>query len=112
MVRKGGSRGYVVVRPVTWHIGKKNSGWIFTVEAGREFESSVPWFARWLLSQDDPYFLKAAAIHDKLIEEGYRRPFCDAEWLDAARSVKAPKLKREAGHIAMRMRLFVKGLFQ
>ena len=107
--KKGGSRGYVVTREVVWEIGKKGSGWIFKVEVGREFESSVPPLLHWVLSPDDPHFLKPAAIHDKLIEEGYRRPFADAEWLDAARSVHAPRLKRELGSIAMRLRMFLKG---
>ena len=108
--KQGGSRGWIVVKQVNWEIGKKGSDWDFHVEVGREFESSVPWFLKWVLDPNDPYFLKAAAIHDKLIEEGYRRPFCDAEWLDATRSVKAPKLKRELGNIAMRLRLFFKHL--
>lgn len=104
---KGGNRAYTVDADFDWPIGKVGSPWVLTVPAGFEFESSVPLLLRWVLSPNDPRFLKAAAIHDYLLEHGYSRPFSDAEWLDAARSVHAPRLKRELAFITIRSR----GLF-
>lgn len=90
---KAGSRGYVTVRAFDWWIGKENSGWVLTVPAGREFESSVPRLFRWFFSPDDPYFLKAAATHDMLLESGYRQAFADSQWFEAALSDHAPPFK-------------------
>lgn len=89
----GGTRGYVTAQPVEWWIGKKNSGWLLVVPAGREFESSVPRILQWLWSPDDPLFLKAAVIHDMLLEEGYRPAFADSQWFEAALSDHAPRLR-------------------
>jgi hypothetical protein len=104
--RKGGARGYVTTAPVEWWIGKRNSMWLLTVPAGREFESSVPWFLNWLFSPDDPFFLKSAAIHDMLLEEGFRRAFADSQWFEAAMSEHAPGLRTWAAYTAMRTRRF------
>ena len=84
MFQKGGSRGWVTTRDITWHIGKKQSGWMLIVPAGREFESSVPWWLTWLLSRDDPRLLLAAVVHDDLLESGHRAFFAAGEWYDAA----------------------------
>ncbi|SMX29155.1 hypothetical protein TRP8649_03288 [Pelagimonas phthalicica] len=104
--KKGGARGYVTAQPVPWQIGKKDSGWELLVPAGREFESSVPRQLGWLFSPDDPYFLKAACIHDYLIECGYRRAFADSQWFEAALSEQAPELRARLAYLAMRLRLF------
>lgn len=121
--KKGGSRGYVTTQKVDWWIGKKGSGWLFTVPAGREFESSVPtlkWRGsplkrfqpfHWVFSPDDPFFLKSAAIHDMLLEEGYRVAFADSQWFEAALSVHAPQGRTWLAFIAMRGRRFGKWLF-
>lgn len=106
--QRGGSRGYVVVKPVVWHLGKKNSGFVITVPVGREFESSVPKLFRWVWSKDDPKFLKSAAIHDYLLEEGYRKDFADSQWFEAALSEHAPKNKTEMVRTGMRFRRWVK----
>lgn len=106
---KGGSRGYVTTRPRLWESGWKGSGHLITVPEGFEFESSVPRLLKWVISPDDPYFLWAACLHDYLIEVvKARRPFCDSQWLEAARSDKAPALKREFAYIGMRVRMLVK----
>lgn len=100
----GVNRRYVVTRDLHWHIGKKGSGWILTVPVGREFESSVPRWLWWCFSPDDPNFLKSAAIHDMLLEEGYRKQFADTQWIEAARSNHAPVLRSEIAFRLMRIR--------
>lgn len=87
----GGARGYITRQTVAWGIGKKGSPWVLTIPPGREFESSVPRLARWIVSPDDPRFLRSALIHDHLLEAGYRPFFAAGEWYDAALSEGAPR---------------------
>lgn len=108
---KGGARGYVTTRPLRWWIGKKESGWLLVVPAGREFESSVPRGLWWVLSPDDPYFLKAACIHDTLLEEGYRLWFSDSQWFEAALSEHAPLRKAIPAWLGMVLRRFLRWAF-
>lgn len=92
---------YYLTSDLKWEVGKKHSGLTITIEESFEFESSVPKWLRWLWSPDDPYFLKAAAIHDWLLENGYRPAFAAGEWHDAAKSVHAPKIRRLFGFMAV-----------
>ena len=78
-----------------------------TVPQGREFESSVPRWLWWAFSPDDPFFLKAACIHDTLLEDGYRQAFADSQWFEAAMSEHAPPLRTWLAYCAMRGRRFV-----
>ncbi len=104
--RLGGSRGYIVVRELRWDVGRKGSSWVFLVPVGTEFESSVPRLLTWVFPPDDPYFLKAAAIHDCLLEAGYRHAFADSQWFEAALSDHAPPLRVWVAYFAIRWRRF------
>lgn len=105
--RKGGPRDYVTTRPLSWAIGKKRSGWTLRIPAGRAFESSVPRLARWFFPPDDPFFLKAALVHDVLLEDGFRPAFADSQWFEAALSVHAPELRTWVAYGFMRSRRFL-----
>ena len=94
MFERGKIRRFRVLTSVEWEVGRKGSGDWVTIPAGREFESSVPWWARWFLRRDDPRFLLAAAVHDYMLESGrYGRAQAAAEWYDAAKAGKAPLWK-------------------
>lgn len=110
--KKGGSRGYITVEPVTWHLMWKGSPFILEIEAGREFESSVPFSLRWLWSPDDPFFLKAALIHDVLLEKGSRGFEADSQWRAAALSDDAPALKTGLAYFGMIIRRFGQWVFK
>ena len=105
---KGGSRGYVTTQDVLWSIGVKNGPHVITIPAGREFESSVPKWLQWLWSPDDPFFLKSALVHDHLLESGWRRQSADAQWYEAALSVKAPLWKTRFAYLGMVIRRFTR----
>jgi len=104
--RKGGARDYTTTMDMHWDIGKRGSGWVLRIPAGREFESSVPRCLCWVFSPDDPHFLKAALIHDTLLERGYRHAFADSQWFEAALSEHAPIMRAWAAYTAMRLRRF------
>ncbi|WP_282094297.1 DUF1353 domain-containing protein [Epibacterium ulvae] len=109
--KRGGPRGYITTKEVQWDIGKKASGWVLTIPAGTPFESSVPPVLRWAFSPHDPYFLKAALIHDTLLETGYRRAFADSQWFEVALSVHAPMLRTWIAYHGMRARRFLQWAF-
>ncbi len=104
--RKGGARGYVSTKTVTWHLMWKGSPYILTIPPGREFESSVPRSLQWLWSCDDPYFLKAALIHDVLLENGARGFEADSQWRAAALSEQAPAIRTGVAYFGMINRRF------
>lgn len=110
--KKGGPRGYITTRPLPWKIGRKDSEWEFVVPVGKEFESSVPAALRWVFDPDDPFFLKSAAIHDTLLETGYRQAFADSQWFEAALSVHANATRTWLAYSAKRARRFWKWVFQ
>lgn len=102
--KKGGSRGWVTTRPVIWRIGKKDSEWKLEIPAGREFESSVPWYLMWAQNPDDPYFLLSACVHDVLLETGNKTDFADSQWLEAAMKVGAERRRRNIISFFMKIR--------
>ncbi|MGR3435278.1 MAG: DUF1353 domain-containing protein [Shimia sp.] len=79
----------------------KGSPFVLTIPVGREFESSVPRALQWLWSPDDPYYLKAALIHDHLLEQGSRYIEADSQWFAAALSVGAPPVRTAIAYALM-----------
>ena len=65
---------YLVEVPISFDLGLKNSGFTYVVPKGFLFEVSVPKGLRWVLSPHNPKYLKAAAIHDHMLESGWDRP--------------------------------------
>lgn len=66
-------RKYITVRPLSWELGRKESGYIVTVPRDYVFDVSIPWFARWIFDPHDPAYLKAAALHDCLLDRQWER---------------------------------------
>lgn len=107
---KGGARGYTTTRTVTWNLMWKGSPFILTIEPGRSFESSVPRSLQWFWSPDDPYYLKAALIHDVLLESGSRWIEADSQWFAAALSEHAPPIKTALAWSGMILRRLIQWL--
>lgn len=59
--------------PIAWEVGKVGSGWLFTVPAGTMFDVSIPRVFWPILDPRDPRFLKAAALHDEMLRQGFDR---------------------------------------
>lgn len=99
---RGTTRRWATAFPLVWDVGTKGSGFQITIPAGTEFESSVPWFARWIIGRDDPRFLLAALVHDHLLESGiYGRPQAAAEWYDGAMAADAPPLRAKLAFVGI-----------
>lgn len=64
----GGIR-YRLTAALIWRIGNQ-FGPVYRVPKGFEFEVSVPRLLRWIVSPHDHRFLKAAALHDHMLETG------------------------------------------
>lgn len=102
MFARGETRRWRSTRDVIWHIGRAKSGRVITIPAGREFESSVPWWAWWIIGRDDQRFLLAALVHDFLLEERiYGRTQAAAEWRDGALAGGAPLYLANAAFVAV-----------
>jgi hypothetical protein len=102
MFERGTSRRWRSSAPVDWEIGRQGSGRWITIPAGRQFESSVPWWAWFFISRDDPRFLLAALVHDHMLEAGlYGRPQAAAEWYDGALAGGAPRWKAKLAYVAV-----------
>lgn len=82
----GKTRDYVTLKDIDWTVGGKHSDHIVTIPHGFQFESSVPWFLRWIVSPYNEKFLLSACIHDYLLEEKkYESLAAAAEWHSAAK---------------------------
>ncbi|WP_284262452.1 DUF1353 domain-containing protein [Roseicyclus amphidinii] len=90
-------------QPLVWEVGRKGgTGLRVTIPAGTEFESSVPWWARWWIDPDDPRYLLAALVHDYLLEAGvYGRAQAAAEWYDGALAGGAPGWQARSAFVAV-----------
>ncbi len=110
--RKGGARGYVTTAPVYWHLMWKGSPYVLDIPVGREFESSVPRTLQKVWSPDDPKYLKAALIHDVLLERGSRPFEADSQWRAAALSERAPPFRTGVAYAGMVLRRYLQWMFR
>lgn len=86
---------YRTTEPIDWELWEKGSGDWFTVPAGTVFDVSIPLFLRWAFDPHDRRFLKAAALHDTMLESG----------IDRLRSAAEFNLALKADGVGMRRRL-------
>lgn len=103
-----GAGRHRVTRAFIWSVGKKHSKWMLWIPEGFEFDSSVPRWLRPVFPPNDPWFLKAACVHDMLLAEGFRFAFADSQWFEAALSVGAPKLRTWTAYTLMRIHRFLR----
>ena len=88
----GGGR-YRLTSSIVWRIGSA-TGPVYVVPVGFEFDVSVPWLLTWLFSPDDPRFFKAAALHDKMLADGWSRITAGAEFHNALAADGVPVWQR------------------
>jgi hypothetical protein len=84
---------YTTTSPLTWGIGREG-GPPITVPPGFAFDVSVPPGLRWWASPHDPRYLRAAAIHDWLLTDGWWRVTAGAVFLEALRADGVGRTRR------------------
>lgn len=85
---------FVVMKPLCWEIGKLGSELFVVVPFGTEFDVSVPRALHWFVRPDDPRFMKAAALHDYTLSNGWDRVAAAALFSDGLKADGVGKVKR------------------
>lgn len=91
---------YRLERDLVWRIGHVD-GPTYVVPAGFTFEVSVPRALQWLYDPHDRRMLKAAALHDHMLEAGWSRITAGAEFHNALKADEVPAWRRLAALIAV-----------
>jgi hypothetical protein len=92
---------YVTTRAIRWQIGRVGSGHIYTVWPGYRFDVSIPWWARLVFDPHDARYLKAACLHDHMLEAGWDRVTAGAIFHQALRADGVPAWRRLAMWLAV-----------
>lgn len=99
--RRVGGTDYVVVEAFRVEIGRRGSGLWVEVPEGVTFNVSIPgWLHRWL-SPHDARFLRAAAVHDQLLFEGWDRLTAGAVFAKLLEPERVPSHLRMAMWLAV-----------
>lgn len=96
-----GGGDYLTDADLRWDLGKKGSGLTYTVSADFRFDVSVPRILQWAFNPNDRRFLKAAALHDHMLESGWSRIESAAVFHEALKADKVPRAKRLAMFLAV-----------
>lgn len=81
---------------LAWEIGRKGSELFYIVPIGFVFDVSIPKLFTWLLDPCDPRFMKAACLHDHMLENGWDRTTAAGVFNDALTADGVSRLKRWA----------------
>jgi len=84
---------YRLNKDLVWNIGHPN-GPQYLVPAGFTFEVSIPPFLYWLYSPHERTYLKAAALHDHMLENGWDRITAGAQFHQALKSDGVGRIRR------------------
>ncbi|MFN3549607.1 MAG: DUF1353 domain-containing protein [Mesorhizobium sp.] len=81
--------------PLSWEIGFKGSGLVWTVPAGYVTDlASIPVLARMLFDRGDARLAKAAILHDHMLDSGVDRITAAAEFHSALRADGVARWRR------------------
>ena len=81
---------YRTLFPIEWEVGCRGSELRVSVPARTLFNVSTPPGLRWLVSPHDQRFMKAAALHDHLLAQGWDRLTAGAIFAEALRAERVP----------------------
>ena len=96
-----GGGDYVTDADLRWDLGREGSGHTYIVQAGFRFDVSVPGVLQWAFNPGDRRFLKAAALHDHMLEDRWSRVESAAVFHEALKADKVPRWKRLAMFLAV-----------
>jgi hypothetical protein len=92
---------YALINELPWDIGKKGSGLTYIVQAGHVFDVSIPKLFRWIFSPHDKRFMKAAALHDHMLQAGWSRTESAAIFHEALKADGVPRHERAVMFLAV-----------
>lgn len=84
---------YKMDQELVWTIGSP-TGPTYSIPQDYVFDISVPWFLRWIYSPHNRAFMKAAALHDHMLESGWDRLTAGAQFHEALRSDGVGRFRR------------------
>lgn len=85
---------YRTNRSIRWQIGRVGSGYLYAVPPGYLFDVSIPCWARVVFSRHDRRYLKAACLHDHMLDSGWDRVTAAAIFHQALRADGVGRLRR------------------
>lgn len=92
---------YMTTRDVPWEIGREGSDRWFVIARGQCFDVTVPRVLRWIFDPHDARYLKAAALHDAMLGQGWSRLTAAAEFAEALRADGVGRARRLAMFLAV-----------
>ena len=96
-----GDNDFITDMPIIWEIGRKGSGLRYIVQSGFRFDVSVPKILRWAFNPNDKRFLKAAALHDHMLQSEWSRIESAAVFHEALKADQVERWKRFSMFIAV-----------
>lgn len=87
---------YRTTRSLLWEVGKRGSGARIIVPPEFPFDVTIFWWLRWAFDPHRPEYLKASAIHDWLLEDGWDRVTAGAVFHEVLRTQDVSLLRRLA----------------
>jgi hypothetical protein len=86
---------WTLTNVLTWEIGFKGSGLVWTVPAGFASDlASIPLLARLVFDRGDSRYAKAAILHDHMLDAGFDRLTAAAEFHSALRADGVKRWRR------------------
>lgn len=77
---------YELTKDLHWELHFKDSGKWLHIDAGTQFDISVPWYFWWFLSPNNRRYLLAAVVHDEILIRGFDPAFAAFEFMKAMRA--------------------------
>lgn len=77
---------YRLTKPIEWRVGSVETGPLYVVPTGAQFDVSIPRCLRWLCNPNNPAYFKAAAIHDHFLALGWDRFTAGAQFHQALKA--------------------------
>jgi hypothetical protein len=100
-VRHVAGARYALTNELIWDVGMKGSGLTYSISAGYEFDVSIPKILQRVFSPHDRRFLKAAALHDHMLEAGWSRAESAAVFHEALKADGVPRWRRMVMFLAV-----------
>lgn len=87
---------YQTSKLVHWEIGRPGSGAWLTVSEKYTFDVSIPALFTFAFDSHEPRFMKAACLHDWMLDQGWDRTTAAGVFNDALRADGVSRVKRMA----------------